>query len=473
MKNIRLDRDSYLVTLDVSSLYTNIPHDDGISACKYFLSKNNDDYTLSVDDISKLIALVLENNHFQFNDINFLQKMGTAMGSPMAPAYASLFMGKFEHDFLQSMPIKPEIWLRFLDDIFMVWNDSMENLQIFIDKINNFHPSIKFTYNISQTSVSFLDVVASKGKSLDIVTDVFVKETNVHQYLEYTSSHPKSCKSGIPFSQAKRYRRIISDDKHFKECLPVLRQYFIDRKYPPSVVDSALHKVSSLSQNEALKNSEKQNDAVVPFTCCYNTSLPNIGGVLHKYWDLLKLSTNESVKQLHAYKPIIAYSRPKNIKDLLVQSKFTDNNTRTFSSVKCNRRRCSHCCNIVEDSTISSSFTGDQFDLRYNTDCTSKNVIYLITCKKCQVQYVGQTGQNVSKRMNSHRFDIRNFQDPSYSSTVATHFNDSTHSLEDFSFLPFDIVNNGFDRLCKETYWIHKLQTLHPFGLNAQLLYDM
>ena len=258
--------------------------------------------------------------------------MGTTMGSPMAPAYASLFMGKLEEDFFKTVTIKPDVWFRFLDDIFMVWNDTLENLEIFIDKINSFHPSIKFTHTISKTSVPFLDVLVSKDKSLNITTDVYVKETNHHQYLEYTSSHPKSCKSGIPFSQGKRYRRIISDDKTFNDSLPTLRQYFIDRNYPSSIVDFALNKVSSLSQDEALQPTEKQCNSVIPFTVCFNTSLPNIGDTINKYWDLLKLSNNNSVKQLHSYKPIMAYSRPKNIKDVLTRSKFSLSDDHVFSS---------------------------------------------------------------------------------------------------------------------------------------------
>ena len=100
LKSFKLSHaNSYLVTLDVSSLYTNIPHNDGLDACRRFLT--SDTYTrnqLPVECILSLIRLVLENNHFQFNNDNYLQKMGTAMGSPMAPAYASLFMGKLEQD---------------------------------------------------------------------------------------------------------------------------------------------------------------------------------------------------------------------------------------------------------------------------------------------------------------------------------------------------------------------------------------
>ena len=144
---------SYLVTLDVSSLYTNIPHKDGLDACRFFLNKNSSSNDLPVDSMLKLIELVLENNHFQFNSENYMQKMGTAMGSPMAPAYASLFMGKLEKEFLEGRGILPSMWLRFLDDIFMVWNHSLESLHSFIDALNSFHPSIKFTYTFLHTSI--------------------------------------------------------------------------------------------------------------------------------------------------------------------------------------------------------------------------------------------------------------------------------------------------------------------------------
>ena len=111
--------------------------------------------------------------------------------------------------------------------------------------------------------------------------------------------------------------------------------------------------------------------------------------------------------------------------------------------------------------------------MRYSTSCTSQNVIYLIECKRCNMQYIGQTNQQVSKRMNSHRFDINNYDDQGYATNVALHFSSDSHSLDDFRCAPIDIVNNEMDRICKETYWIHKLDTHHPKGMKWKLLYDI
>ena len=79
------------------------------------------------------------------------------------------------------------------------------------------------------------------------------------------------------------------------------------------------------------------------------------------------------------------------------------------------------------------------------------------------MQYVGQTHQLLSMRMNSHKFNIRNIDDPNFSTNVAIHFNSDEHSVER--------VSDNMQRLLKETYWIHKLDTFYPKGLNAKVLY--
>ena len=168
-----------------------------------------------------------------------------------------------------------------------------------------------------------------------------MKSTNVHQYVEYSSCHSKSCKNSIPYSHGKRYKRIISNDTKFQENILQLRDIFLERNYPESIVDEALCNVSSLTQDDALQTSVKGGDkSVIPFAIEYNPSLPNIGLVINKYWDLLQLSHKDRVSSIHAYKPILAFKRSKNLRDYLVRASFVDK-THHFS-LTCGRRRCSH-----------------------------------------------------------------------------------------------------------------------------------
>ena len=67
------------------------------------------------------------------------------------------------------------------------------------------------------------------------------------------------------------------------------------------------------------------------------------------------------------------------------------------------------------------------FSFRFSTDCTSQNVIYLIECKRCNKQYVCQTNQQVSKRMNSHKFNINNHGSEGYATNAEFNFRFTFH----------------------------------------------
>ena len=113
--------DSYLVSLDVRSLYTNIPHKEGIEAVKQKLKKSKPSINIKV--ILTFLKLILTLNNFVFNGINYLQKKGCAMGTKCAPSYANIFMGWFEEKFIFPLLTNlSDFYLRFIDDIFLIWN---------------------------------------------------------------------------------------------------------------------------------------------------------------------------------------------------------------------------------------------------------------------------------------------------------------------------------------------------------------
>ena len=115
------------------------------------------------------------------------------MGTKLAPAYANLFMAWCEQQFLDTQVLKPEVWWRFLDDIFSIWTHGRTTLDAFLMAINNFHLTIKFTNTISEIEAVHLDTrVYVKAGSLE--TDLYVKPTNLHQYLHTESCHhTKGC----------------------------------------------------------------------------------------------------------------------------------------------------------------------------------------------------------------------------------------------------------------------------------------
>ena len=129
----------------------------------------------------------------------YLQTHGTAMGTRMGPSYANLFLAKFETDTLTRAPFQPYIWWRYMDDIFMIWTRSVQDLNTFTSFLNNIHPTVKFTCDYTFTSIPFLDVNVSLHNG-EIVTDLYTKPTDKHQYLLHSSCHPIHTKRAIPFS---------------------------------------------------------------------------------------------------------------------------------------------------------------------------------------------------------------------------------------------------------------------------------
>ena len=87
------------------------------------------------------------------------------MGTAVAPNYANLFMDRFETRALSNCPLKPLIWLRFIDDIFMIWTHGKDKLNGFTQYLNSIHPTIKFTHELSHSHIDFLDTTVKINDS--------------------------------------------------------------------------------------------------------------------------------------------------------------------------------------------------------------------------------------------------------------------------------------------------------------------
>ena len=94
-----LPEESYLVTMDVKALYTNIPNKEGLQALKETLDKKQHK-SIATTVIITLMILILTLNNFIFNEKNYVQIKGCAMGTICAPPFANIFMGKFEETFI-------------------------------------------------------------------------------------------------------------------------------------------------------------------------------------------------------------------------------------------------------------------------------------------------------------------------------------------------------------------------------------
>ena len=118
-------------------------------------------------------------------------------------------MAALEKDFLETrIKKKPWLWWRYIDDIFMIWQHGEDELKIFLEKLNYFHPSIKFTCEYSREKVNYLEVqvIVREGK---LITNLNINQTDTHQYLDPSSCYPYHCTKSISYSQALSINRIF------------------------------------------------------------------------------------------------------------------------------------------------------------------------------------------------------------------------------------------------------------------------
>ena len=365
-------------------------------------------------------------------------------------------------NFLSTTRLRPLVWWRYIDDIFMIWPYTRLELNSFLEALNSFHETIKFTSEVSATSVNFLDVTVHKDNQGKLHTSLYTKPTDSHLYLHYSSFHPKHQKQSLPYSQALRLCRICSDAISYNKAAQDMYKNFIQRGYPTHLVRNALTKALAIDRNTLLlpKPETTNNKTIIPFIVTHNPSNPPIYRILQKYKRLLQLS--DDLKPIEESQILVVKRRATNLKQILVKADTNPLQIDTGSS-PCNKP-CATCPFMIKTTRITSWKTKQEFNIKGRFSCQTKNVIYVISCAKHGLQYVGQSGNTFNERLRGLIADIiqgNNFK------PVSRHFNSGEHTLRDVTAcIVAQTTDNINVRLRTEESWIARLQTKHPAGLN-------
>ena len=471
---------SFLVTLDVSALYTNIPHNEGISACREALNivRGNSENPSNVS-LENLLRLVLTTNNFEFNKTHYTQISGTAMGTRVAPSYANIFMAKFEHENVYPHRTHCLVWWRYIDDIFAIFNTEIDNINGFVHRLNQCHPTIKFTSEISDSSINFLDATIVKvGNKLSIKS--FTKPTDANNYLLYDSCHPQHCKDSLPYSQFLRIRRLCSNMTDFDKKVIDMGKHFLRRGYPQSIVENAAIKARRQNRDTLIHPMPKpvKDEQKTFLITTYHPHFPEVRKIIESNWDMLAKSI--CTKQLHDRRFTSGFRRLPNIKDTLVNAKVNDTDPeptkhpKPKSGTRCRFKKCRFCPKIDRSGRIKSTFSGREYASKGIVDCKCGNLIYCITCKRCKMQYVGQTMNALSSRFGTH-YDL--ISSASQIHSVSRHFTQDDHDrLNDVEIHIVDFIHasprSPKGRALRnkiEINWIHRLRTQTPMGMNIEV----
>ena len=391
------------------------------------------------------------------------QKIIFYYGTPFGPEYSCLAVGRQEIEFSETYDGSfPEFHKRYIGDILGGTSMSRENLDRFINFVSNVHPFFQYTFTVSEVSVNFLDIELCV-KADEISTSVYYKETDSHAYLKYGSSHPKSCKNAIPFSQFLCLKRLCSDRQDLKAKEKEMEHFFLVRDYPQNIVSKVKDRVSHTSRADALKQKEpakEMNRVILTFT--YNSHSKAIKDIVEKNFHMLNV--DEEVGYLFQEKPLMSYRRDRNIRDMLVHSKFSSKDVSGIT-LPCGRKRRLTCPFVFNEVDTVKGDKALEINLLLQVVVLVSAKMSVIALNVLDVEiYIGETERRLGDRIREHLSNVKN---KNRHKEAAIHFNSFGHSLDHFRVqVLFENINGNLARKIKESFFIVKFGCVYPLGMN-------
>ena len=267
---INFDSSLHMSSLDIESLFTNIPLEETINICtdSLFIGKDTIN-NINKETFKLLLQLALSESCFVFDGKLYSQTDGVSMGSPLGPSLANSFLVYHEKQWLDNCPenIKPLVYRRYVDDIFLLCRDA-EHHQKFLDYMNTKHVNMKFTEEKEKhNTLSFLDVQVSRDSSSNtFTTNVYRKPTFSGVYTNFTSYIPLSYKTGLLWTLLDRCFNICSSYILFHEEVSKIKKTFLKNHYPISFIDNCINSflTNKLTQTQPVSKKEELN-ITLPF----------------------------------------------------------------------------------------------------------------------------------------------------------------------------------------------------------------
>ena len=217
-----------------------VPIDPALKIIKDLLVKDptlKDRTVIGIDDIILLLEFCLKNTYFSFQGQFFEQVEGAAMGSPVGPIVANLYMEYLQQKAPKHCTPPPRFWHRYVDYTFVIHKEA--NKQGFLQHINSVDPAIKFTVedNKEDGSIPFLDTIVKPEVDGSLSISVYRKPTLTDQYLQWDSHHNHSAKFSVINTLSHRAQTVCSNPELLKQEKEHLRKALTKCKYPKWALD--------------------------------------------------------------------------------------------------------------------------------------------------------------------------------------------------------------------------------------------
>lgn len=402
-----------LISLDVSSLFTNIPQKLVMKIIQDRWDQIKDITKIVKTSFIKLLKNCMDASMFMFNGCYYKQLFGMPMGSPLSPVLGDLVMETLLDDVVPRLPFTIQFIKKYVDDIITVVPE--DKIQEVVRIFNQFHGRLQFTYEKEvEGKIPFLDVLIIKNSGA-LETKWYSKPLASGRLLNYKSNHVNSMKINVAYGFAKRVFDLTSIC-HRKEMETVVYDLLLSNNYPRFLIKRLvlryLENVSEPDPDMAVAQHPPSS---------HLTQQSSVQLITHyRSMSYMKGLSEQLLKLIKIYIPNIGigFSSKKNLKNLV------------YSKMK--------------DPVPISQMSG---------------VVYEIPCGDCSDVYVGHTGTSVKQRMSKHKSDIR--LGKTEVCATAQHSVEMSHQLdfENVSILEHsEIVSK---RLVLEMLYIQKYGTMN------------
>ncbi|CAF1035865.1 unnamed protein product [Rotaria magnacalcarata] len=232
-------------TLDIRNLYTMLPQEEALNILVDFLHVHG--YTkvkgISLGIIRLLASIILKENVFFYGKKIYQQVLGGAMGSSFTLTLANIFMWKWQKELVRRQDMTGEYYGRYIDDVFMTWNKSENELKKIIENANTWHPNIKLEYNIGK-SLLFLDVLLTNINGA-LSTSAYHKPAAEPYIVPFISEHPRYVFDNIVQTSRRRAIEYSSTLQSFNDERRYIKSTFLYNDYPSSFIDKTFRKFFS------------------------------------------------------------------------------------------------------------------------------------------------------------------------------------------------------------------------------------
>lgn len=308
----------YIITGDVNTLYPSINQRRLIHLFNT-LGQNK------FMDLIPLIEFILENAYTKYNGKIFLQKNGIPMGTNAAVALANIYMGNID-EYITDRP-RCIYYRRFIDDLFLIWDGTLEEWQKVANFSNKIIPDIQINWQDPSDRQIFLDIdIRIDPFNGKLITSPYQKPLNKYLYISPKSSHDRHTFKGFIKGELTRYAKLSSNPFLYQRTKELFYQRLLKRGYPRHFLYPTFRNHEWISRNyQKPETLHKILPFIIPYT--FRNNQQELKNIFYHYGNIFC----EEFKEY--YKPFFVYSKSKSLGSYICSSSITKYHSQYLESI--------------------------------------------------------------------------------------------------------------------------------------------